>query len=278
MKYFTFDDTAITKLALGTPKEITIVELEEPSCQVLTSDKIKSRVQKIYAHKESFKFLISNFKNLDNLQKLTYIFNYYLKDWFAVKSSLLNWYTDQGFCKTKLIKSYLASSQTQSNGTTRAYYCGLNVLAKTDINLSKFKRYTPEEIDDLIKQEKIVILNYVLDKPFSPNGQITLAQSYLEKFFPDLNLGGLYVCETYPQIAKIVLEDVTAEELKHDYETYYLPKYKAALKYLAKCAILSKKAQTKKKKQLIIDASECDKQSQSLDEIEKNIGKLTKGR
>lgn len=277
MKYFEFDNASVGTMATGwnigyqyssDEKVVNYIPV------VLSVEEIKERIESVWLHKEKFKKLINSFDKLVGEEKMELLVEFYTKNFAGLKNLLIEKYEKEYPIK-KQIKSDLIFETIDGD----CFKTELKVFTKNGVKLNGFKTYSKEDLDKLVKEGEIAIVGFVLGKQTRYMTGVVNRVGYVSKFLPEFDkMEVKELCEKYPSIVNEILADVTAEELKVDYEMLYLPAYKTSLKYLAGCAKASKESINQKKKNLTKQIATLDAENKKFTGIEKQILDTSKGR
>lgn len=270
MKYFSYNEYNVVEVVNNPDKRVVV--RKEMSPLALSADEIRQRTKDLKENKSKFKKLILNFDELTQVEKLNLLCEFYVPSFVGLKYYLIENYKKQ-FPVERLVPSKL-TFKSKDNG--EILKCDVKVLAKKGVKFVPLKTYSQEELEQLIQEEKIVVIGYDATKTTKTMGEDV--EKFVGKYCPEFDEVSVAKIVEYPVVAAEILKDVTLEELKVDYELLYLPAYKSGIKFLAGCAKASNELEAQKRKKLHKEAQESNEKSKVFAEIEKELADTAKGR
>ena len=275
MKYFVFDGRRVQSIVIGNGINDTYMSTSEAQPVTLSPAVIREKIEIIKKNKEEFKKLILNFDKLEDSEKLSIIYKFYAK-WYQLLESNFLEECRKEYPVSKVLKTNLVV-ETESGCFFKA---NATVYAKKGVMLNPLKTYKKQELDKLIEDGKIIIVYATIrGSQIARPSVVENLELYVERFCPEFEkLSADQICENFPSVKRALLSDISLEELKVDYETCYLPAYKASLKYLAGCAKASNVLEEQKRKKLKQQREESNEKSRQFAEIQKEIRDASKGR
>lgn len=295
MKYFTYKEDVInTVFNDENTSKIYFEDFDITRPAIFSANKIKQIHDSLKQYKEEFrklvgkedlKKLLSNFLDGKNFELLLLLDKFYDINWDEiykrVEKEYLKEFPNKFEIKTNMYQfegKYLEKSYNRAKAV---------VYAKHGVKLSKFKKYTEEELDELINNRSIVIVGhnpYGFDLYTAPYGSAPIHTKSLKYNFwlyngvkiDEKNLS--VALKKFPEIIPEILADLRLNELANDYTEKFVPAYKNCLKYLEKCIEVSVANEEKEKIELLKKRDKCTQRVREYNELTKKIQDTSKGR
>lgn len=201
----------------------------------LTSDSIKTLIDKLNKDQKLFKNFLLSYNKLSNRAKVQTLIHFCPLNAVAAEKYMRTVFPHNKQFKTPF---FVGSPTLQFKSMA-------NVYTKKGVTLNTLKTYKPKEIEDLINSGKIII-SY-----FDPYGKTYFKKKvdFVDYTLNMLNLtlnpteasdrGKLIQKANSNQIVNTLLENVNLTHLQNFYKKIYVPIYKNCLNYLYKCTEFS---------------------------------------
>lgn len=279
MKYFNYNERNFIDLfANHGYRVVHNVAASEPS--VMNPETIRAIAAEIKANKEKIKRLILNFDKLEIWEKYNLLKNFYNCNTYLLEQYQLSRY-DVSHPVIKKIKTDIRCSK-EGHKNSKAIAI---VRAQKGVWFTPFKTYSLSDIKILVNGGKIVVIG---EEPYGK-----MEEPIAGGFEPQLNANILHTAFYATQISEESLEamfasrpeaaeelfgDISLEQIKSDFELYYMPQYKACIKYLTECAKATAAREETTRKGLRRQIAKSNEVTKELDDVSKELLDTSKGR